>query len=528
MQRRELIAGAATLPATVLLDRLALARAQAAAPNAAPHPASHSPGPPPVRAMPFDATTVPARASALAARPYQAPAKTLPAGLQHLSYQQYRSIRFRPDKALWRGQGLRFEAEFFHRGFLYTDRVAINEVSDGAARPIPYTPSLFTFGKVKEPAHDDLGFAGFRIHYPLNRPDYYDEVCAFLGASYFRAVARGQGYGLSARGLALRTADPRGEEFPRFREFWLERPAPGADTLVIWALLDSESTTGAFRFAIRPGADTVFDTRVALFPRVEIKEAGIAPLTSMFYFDANDRGRADDYRAAVHDSNGLAMRTGGGAPLWRPLVNPRTLQFSAFADTDPRGFGLSQRKRAFADFEDLEARYGRRPSLWVEPCGGWGKGAVDLVEIPSNSETNDNIVAFWRPQAPLAANERFDAAYRLHWCWSPPVAAPVAAALATVVQTRSGAGHDAGTRLFVVDFTGPALATVPTNAKLTAKVTAKPGRILHPVVEPIGRTGRWRLSFELDPGHAKLIEMQARLEGADAPLSELWMYRWTS
>ncbi|MBW4093400.1 MAG: glucan biosynthesis protein [Proteobacteria bacterium] len=519
MDRRDLIGGAVALPAAALLSRLAVAPADAAPPPV--HPAAPVVARP--AATPFGAVTVHMRARALADQPYKAPTPHLPEYLQHLDYSQYRSIRYKTEKALWRGQGVKFEAEFFHLGFLYNDRVEINEVVNGFARPVAYHPDLFTFGKVRPPTANDLGFAGFRIHYPLNRPDYFDEVCAFLGASYFRAVAKGQGYGLSARGLAIRTADLRGEEFPVFRAFWLERPQPGADTLVIWALLDSESTTGAFRFAIQPGQDTVFDTAMTLYPRVAIAQVGIAPLTSMFYFDANDRSRADDYRAAVHDSNGLHMLTTAGLPLWRPLTNPMTLQFSAFGDPSPRGFGLLQRERAFADYEDLEGHYEKRPSLWVEPHGAWGAGAVDLVEIPTDSETNDNIVAFWRPQQPLAAKSRFDARYRLHWCWS----APIAETLAKVTQTRSGPGHDKGTRLFVVDFAGARLATVPATAKLTARITAKPGKILHPVVEPIDATGHWRLSFELDPGSAKLVEMTARLEGVDAPLSELWLYRWT-
>ncbi len=520
MDRRDLIGGAVALPAATLLARLAIAPADAATP-AAQHPA-HAPARP--AATPFGAITVHDQARALAAQPYKAPTPHLPAYLQHLTYSQYRSIRYKPAKALWRGQGLKFEAEFFHLGFLYGDRVEVNEVVNGQSRPVPYHADLFTFDKVRQPTSDDLGFAGFRIHYPLNRPDYFDEVCAFLGASYFRAVAQGQGYGLSTRGLAIRTADPRGEEFPLFRAFWLERPQPGADTLVIWALLDSESTTGAFRFAIHPGADTVFDTTMSLYPRVALKEVGIAPLTSMFYFDANDRGRADDYRAAVHDSNGLHMLTGAGLPVWRPLANPATLQFSAFGDTDPRGFGLMQRERTLADYQDLEAHYESRPSLWVEPEGAWGPGDVDLVEIPTSREANDNIVAFWRPQQPLAAKSRFDAKYRLHWCWS----APIAETLAKVTQTRSGAGYDKNTRLFVIDFAGEKLKTVPATARITARVTAKPGRILHPVIQPIPGTGHWRLSFELDSGNAKLVEMTARLEGVDAPVSELWLYRWTS
>jgi glucans biosynthesis protein len=258
---------------------------------------------------------------------------------------------------------------------------------------------------------DALGFAGFRVHAPINRPGEFDEFCVFLGASYFRAVGRGQSYGLSARGLAIGTGTPRPEEFPRFRTFWLERPQPRGNTLVIHALLDSHSTTGAFRFTVRPGDTTVMDVESIVFPRIAIQEIGVAPLTSMYYFSGRDHARPDavrpdDWRAAVHDSDGLGVATGRSERLWRPLINPAAVQFSAFMDANPRGFGLTQRKRAFNDFGDLQVLYGRRPSLWVEPIGDWGVGAVDLVEIPTNSEYHDNIVAFWRGTEPLRAGGR--------------------------------------------------------------------------------------------------------------------------
>ncbi len=379
----------------------------------------------------FDGSTVRNMARQLALQPYKAPAGDLPAVLKNLDFDAYRDIRFDPDKALWRGQGRKFTAQFFHRGYIYQDRVDIFDVSGGQAVPVKYSPDLFSFGK-NQPSTGDLGFAGFRIQYPLNRGDTGDEVCAFLGASYFRAVAKGQGYGISARGLAIRTADAGGEEFPVFRSFWLERPGPGAEQLVIHALLDSPSAAAAFRFTIRPGDDTVFDTEAAIYPRTDITQAGLAPLTSMFLFDVNDHNRFDDWRAAVHDSTGLQLRTGHDEAIWRPLTNPRDLQISTFQDTSPRGFGLMQRERAFSDYQDLESRYEKRPSLWVEPIGDWGQGAVELVEIPSDREVNDNMVVFWRPHDPLRAKGEYLLSYRLHWDW----AAPGQVVRAQVMQTR--------------------------------------------------------------------------------------------
>ncbi len=472
---------------------------------------------------PFDSSTVRNLAHELAQHPWQAPTETLPDSLKNLDYQQYRSIRFDPGHALWHGQGLRFTAEFFHLGFLYKQPVKIFEVVNGRATEIAYSPDLFTFDKVAPPT-GNIGFAGFRLHYPLNRPDYYDEVCTFLGASYFRAVAKGQGYGLSARGLAIKTADPGGEEFPRFTTFWLERPDKGSDAIVVHALLDSQSATGAYRFTIRPGQQTVFDTETALYPRTDIAGTGIAPLTSMFFFDSNDRTRVDDYREAVHDSAGLLLLTGKDEQVWRPLANPQALQISAFTDTGPHGFGLMQRGRDLADYQDLEAHYENRPALWVEPIGDWGQGIVELVEIPSNREINDNMVAFWRPHDPLKAKGEYLMNYRLHWCWSLPGETK----LAQVASTRCGLSWDQKNRQFVIDFVGGALKERRTDALPRVDIGSSKGKIVDPVVQPNPATGGLRLSFQLDTGGEKLVEMHARLMDGETPLTETWLYRWTT
>jgi glucans biosynthesis protein len=476
----------------------------------------------PAQPLPFEASVVRDMARRLAQQPYKPPDATLPDELKNLDYQAYRSIRFDPRQALWHDQKLRFTAEFFPRGFLYKNRVDIFEVVNGQATPFPYRPGLFTFDKVKPPA-EDIGFAGFRLHYPLNRADYDDEVCAFLGASYFRAVAKGQAYGMSARGLAIKTADPGGEEFPLFKTFWLERPASGSDSIVVHALLDSQSAAGAFRFTIRPGTETVFDTESALYPRVDIATSGLAPLTSMFLFDSNDRPGFDDYRNAVHDSSGLALHSGGDEHVWRPLANPRDLQISAFTDTSPRGFGLLQRERQFSDYEDAEAGYQKRPSLWVEPIGDWGNGVVELVEIPTRQEVNDNIVAFWRPHDPLRANGEYLRNYRLHWCSTEADNPP----LGKVVATRCGLSWNGKNRQFVIDFVGEGLKQWKADTAPVLESGCSKGQLVNAVAAALPDIGGWRVSLELDTQDNKLVEMHARLLGDGKPLTETWIYRWT-
>lgn len=481
----------------------------------------------PAGAVPFMGSTVRRAAQELAKQPFREADAALPPALAAMTYEQYRGIRFRQDRALWRGQDLPFQVGFFPRGFLYRPRVEIFEVRDGEATPVPYSPDLFDYDDPAVRGSDALGFAGFRVHAPINRPGEFDEFCVFLGASYFRAVGRGQFYGLSARGLAIGTGTPRPEEFPLFRSFWLERPQPGVGTLVIHALLDSRSATGAFRFTVRPGDTTLMDVESVLFPRVDIAEAGVAPLTSMYLFSARDHGRPapqrpDDWRTAVHDSDGLVALTGRNEHLWRPLANPAAVQFSAFADANPRGFGLMQRRRGFDDFGDLEVLYGRRPGLWVEPIGDWGVGAVDLVEIPTATEYNDNVVAFWRGRDPLRAGGEYAFTYRMHW----GAGAPGDPRLAHVTEMRTGSGTVPGTRVFVLDFAGDRVRGLAADARTRAALASSAGRVEEGYCGPNPETGGWRISIVFDPAGAASAELRCALLGDQGALSETWLYRW--
>jgi periplasmic glucans biosynthesis protein len=475
-----------------------------------------APGDPP--AQPFNAGSVRGMARDLASKPFRPPATALPENLQKITYDRYRAIRFLPERALWRDEKLPFQVQFFHRGFLFSNRVDIFEVAGGVAKPVSYSPSLFSFGETPPPAADaDLGFSGFRLHYPLNTPDYHDEICVFVGASYFRAVAKGQVYGLSARGLAINTGQAKGEEFPVFKSFWIEKPAQRANSIVVHALLDSQSTTAAYRFTIRPGETTVFDTEMAIYPRVELSYAGLAPMTSMFFFGPNDRNDIEDFRPSVHDSDGLAINNGRGERLWRPLSNPRDLQASGFADTNPQGFGLVQRERNFAAFQDLESRFEKRPSLWAEPIGDWGEGSLQLLEIPTKEEVHDNIAAFWTPKGPLQAKAEHTFTYRLHWgAGRPPE-------LATFRRTAIAA-RGADYKLFVLDFAGGRLKEA-NAADIKGLVTAEKADIRNVVTQPNPETGGWRLSFEVATGDTP-VELRAVVNEGDKPLTEVWMYRW--
>jgi len=457
----------------------------------------------------------------LAARPYVAPDRTLPDRLSALTYDTYRQLGFHDHKGLWADQRLPFQAQFFHRGGLFPEKVEIFEVADGTARPVAYDPAMFRYGT--GPLSDlvtlddaRFGFAGLRLLHPLNRADKFDETAAFLGASYFRAVARGGVYGASARGLAIGAGEPA-EEFPRFRAFWLVRPDRRDRSLTLYALMDSPSLAGAYRVLITPGAPTLTEVQAELHPRTEVRRAGFAPLTSMFLFDPQTARRFDDHRPRVHDSDGLAMANGAGERLWRPLSNPTRLQASGFADRTPKGFGLAQRAAGFAAYQDLEARYDLRPSMWVEPLDDWGQGQVRLVELPTPHETEDNILAEWRSPAPLTPGRPHRLAYRLHWGAEPALRPPLARAR----RWREAAGEAPGWRRVLIDFD-------ETGSDLTPDAQMDLGQVpvRHVVVTPNTAAGGWRLAFEFQPGQAQEIEQRAQLVDAHGPRSEVWVRRW--
>jgi len=465
-------------------------------------------------------------ARALAGQPYKAPAIRLLAELRELDYDQYRDIRFRPEKAIWRAEKLPFELMLLLQGRAAQEPVRVHVVEPHGQRPVAFDPALFDFGrnKLSPKALQEAGFNGMRVHHAINKPGYKDEILVFQGASYFRALGKGQGYGLSARGLAIDTALPSGEEFPRFVEFWVERPRPNAAALTIYALLDSRRIAGAYRFVVTPGNETVMQVTARLHPRERIAKLGLAPLTSMYTFGENQPGR-DDFRPEVHDSDGLSIQGADGEWIWRPLVNPRRLLVTAFGLSSPRGFGLMQRDRAPASYEDPEALYERRPSAWIEPVGDWGAGKVELVQIPTPDETNDNIVAYWVPQAPAVPGQPIDIAYRIRW----QGVGTLPSGKGWVAQTRRGRGFvrkPDGDLNFVVDFDGPALRTLAAETALEPVVWADANaeiRERHVFRNRV--SGLWRMTVRfrrIDP--AKPVELRAYLKEQQSTLTETWSY----
>lgn len=478
-----------------------------------------------------------------------------------LNYEEYRDIRFRPDKAIWAKEKTNFQLQLFAPGGLYNRPVDIYLIENGNSNKLKFTSDLFDFGKIISASKPDfievmkkisevgqsltepkaltepsgkpgITFSGFRIHHHINNRKNMDEFTLFQGASYFRATAKNQNYGLSARGLAINTGTPQGEEFPYFRSFWIQKPGRKAKSITVFALLDSPSLAGAYKFKIQPGKDTVMDVDLTLYPRKEVTLLGLAPLTSMFQFNGANTKKFDDFRPAVHDSEGLSILNGKGEWLWRPLRNASKLQVSSFMDENPKGFGLIQRNRDFENYQDLEARYDLRPSLWIVPKGQWGKGAVELLEIPTNTEIHDNIVAFWRPDTPLKPGVPITYSYTMYWGTDAKQKDP----MANVTRTMSGKADDNKHR-YIVEF-----SAIKTKKKRPSKkdkstpsepalpevaVSSSAGQILDKNIQLNPVTGGLRASFVLDPQGAENVDLRLNLLKDGKPISEVFIYRWT-
>jgi glucans biosynthesis protein len=547
-QRRRLLAAAAAAAAFSTLGRTARAQASAPPPGPSAAPSIALPAAPPVGAAPaeglrlgpafaFDYAHWVEEARALASQPYVAPPPLAPEVLERIDYDAHGRIHFKTARALFaQGPGA-CPVTFFHLGRYFRTPVRLFVAAGASAREILYDPDDFDM-PADSPARAlprDAGFAGFRVQEsrlgPQQSLDWQtNDWAAFLGASYFRAIGELYQYGMSARGVAVDTSlGDRPEEFPAFTRYAFETPQDDATALTVCALLEGPSLCGAYRFGLRRGPAVVMEVEAALFLRRDVARLGLAPLTSMYWYSETLRSPGNDWRPEVHDSDGLALWTGAGERIWRPLNNPPQASTSVFLDEHPRGFGLMQRDRNFDHYQD-GVRYERRPSVWVEPLHDWGAGAVQLIELPTDRETSDNVVAMWVPRAPARAGDRLDLRYRLHWA----AAEPVAPALARCVATRLGAGgqpgqaRSAGSRKFVVEFLGGPLAELPYGALAEAVVSAARGRLEAVFTEavPDGVTGHWRAQFDLVVEGSEPVDLRLYLKWGERPLTETWLYQF--
>ncbi|MBL8012490.1 MAG: glucan biosynthesis protein G [Candidatus Omnitrophica bacterium] len=457
--------------------------------------------------------------------------QNVPDFLKKIGYDQWRDIRFKPSQAFWGDNQIPFSVQFFHQGFLYKQPIIVHYMDESGVHKFIFSPNLFEYGKSDFGASvpTDLNFSGFRIHFPINKPDYQDEIAVFLGASYFRAVAKDQVYGLSARGLSVDMLADSGEEFPFFKEFWIIKPQRKSQKIIVYALLDSPRITGAYQFAIVPGQETMMQVDSVLFPRKKIEKLGIAPMTTMFFYGESPSAHGGkDFRQEVHDSDGLAIVSASGEKIWRPLTNPERLTINTFSVGMPKAFGLLQRDRNFDHYQDLEAHYQRRPSLWILPKGDWGQGHVELVQIPTGSEYNENINAFWVPEKPLEPGERSEFSYTMKWSSQEfePVSQGYVANSWVLRQENERVR-------FVIDFYGPQLESIVSGHELTADISvAKDYKLLDHQVIKNDTTGGWRLVFQIEPNkdaplkdilpNRTAVDLRAFLKYQQERVTETW------
>ncbi|MEJ2125107.1 MAG: glucan biosynthesis protein [Alphaproteobacteria bacterium] len=483
---------------------------------------------------PFSWETLQHKAKTLAEAPYQRPTIRNRDTLFRIDYDAYRQIRYKREAAVW-AKGAAYPVELFHLGRFFMEPVRVFAVESGEAREVLYDSALFDYGTTTFASElpGNTGFAGLRVPTSPGEPDWL----SFLGASYFRSPGETGQYGLSARGLALDTGMPGPEEFPRFSQFWVERlantetgteaGAKSADGITIYALLESKSVAGAYRIKAMRDKGTITEVSAVIYARDDVRRLGLAPLTSMFWYGKLNRAQASDWRPEIHDSDGLAIWTHDGEHIWRPLGNPPMVKLSSFIGGSPKGFGLLQRERHFEAYEDDGVFYNRRPSVWVEPLGDWGEGAVQLLEIPTDDETRDNIVAFWNPKRPLRKGERVAVDYRIYWRDTMPFPD----SNATVIASRRGIGGQPGglerhkSTKYVIDFAGGKLGQLGNADGVTLRVNANRGHVDKVTAYRVVDSERWRGIFDFTPDGKDAVDLRAYLERNGEALSETWMFQ---
>jgi len=472
------------------------------------------------------------RAQTLAQSHYVSAPRPVPEVVEKIDYDAWGKIRYNTDHALFADGTPVYPATFFHLGMFFLKSVKMHALEDGKAREILYSNNYFNMPKdsiARKLSDNKSGFAGFRLQESRKRPDWRtQDWLAYLGASYFRAIGALNQYGLSARGVIIDCAEPTPEEFPDFTEFYIQGALNENDPVIIYALLEGPSMTGAYRFLAWRTEGVVQEIEAKLFVRKDIKRLGLAPLTSMYWFSESEKRRLEDWRPEVHDSDGLAIWAGNGERIWRPLVNQPHAVTSSFVDSNPKGFGLLQRDRYFENYLD-GVNYERRPSIWVEPLEPWGAGSVQLVELPTDDEIHDNVAAYWRPEGAVKEGASYDLKYRLHWLADEPYPPNVARCVATRIGRggQPGKPRPKGVYKFVVEFAGERLDPLWGNTvKASPIITASKGKIKDEFIQPVPGTRRWRAIFDLIPDGSEPVELRLFIRGNGEALTETWLYQF--
>ena len=476
-------------------------------------------------------------AERMAREPFTPPPQPDPDIVSKIDYERWGQIHFNTDSALFANGPGQFPVTFFHIGKFFPKSVEMYVVEGGQARPILYDQAMFDMPP-DSPARllpKAIGFAGFRIQEPRDRKlDWRkNDWAAFLGAAYFRAIGELYQYGLSARGVAVDTAVAgRDEDFPDFTHFYIEAPTSN-DTIVVNALLNGASVTGAYRFTMTRGKGVVMTDRAHAQPAQghrapRHRAADHHVLVLRDQEGHRDRLAAGGARFGRARACGLAR----GERIWRPLNNPERTTASAFADQSPRGYGTLQRDRVFDHY--LDGVYLRSPTepLGRSPSDDWGQGAVQLIEIPTDDEIHDNVVATWVPADPATAGKSLR--LQVQAALGAPTS-PIRRRWPAASQPGSGAAASPacpappGVRKFMVEFLGGPLEHLPFGVKPEAVLYTSRGHFtsyLYTEAVPDGVNGHWRAQFDLVVDGTDPVEMRCHLKTGNDILTETWAFQY--
>lgn len=463
-------------------------------------------------------------AHTLAELPYDDSARLVPEFLTKLGYDEYRDFKYKPEQALWVDQQLPFEMTFFHAGYIYPKSVAMHAINqEGSVTSIPFSSEMFTYGPQAELIDrlpSDLNFSGFQI-WSRDESGEMQDVGLFQGASYLRMVSSFGEYGLSARALSIDTTNQEQEEFPEFTQFWFKQPKPDDTSFVFFGLLDSPSITGAYRFELTPANPIRLQVQAKLMPRRDVKELGLAPFSTMYWYGENSAAKPADFRPEVHDSDGLQIQN-ENEQIFRSIHNPARTRVDVFEGENLLSFGLLQRDRNFENYQDIEARYHLRPDAWIVPGENMQAGNVHLLEIESPHEYADNIALAWVPRETPKPGDTFSYSYDLYFGEKP------APKLAAIVASRYGESlRGDGSIEFVIDVAGEPLSSLRDDVELTIESSIEGGEIIWQNIRKNPFNATWRMNLRVSPADdIEGVRLRAKLQHNNTPVSETWVYWW--
>jgi len=439
-----------------------------------------------------------------------------------IEYEKYSEIRFKPEYTFWR-ENSKFHMQFFPQGYIYQESIKINEVWEDYQTPIFYQGSYFSIphGINIDKFNELSGFSGLKLLYPINSENVHEEFAVFQGSSYFRIISKGQIYGLSARGIAINTGLQTPEEFPIFSEFWIEKPKPKSEKVIVHSHLVGNSIEGYYKFTLYPGEVSKAEVTFESIIKRDIEKIGIAPLTSMFWYGESSTSLNPPYPES-HDSDGLLIQD-DQTFIWIPLENPKKPTTTIFKVKKLKGFGLMQRDREFSSYEDPRYEYHKRPSAWVEPVNSenWENGYISLYRIPTRDDLMDNIIVFYSPEKLPTKGDNIKFSYNIKMIDKLKLDDD----FAEVVSTKIIQNKDKNLISFFIDFKGLDLKNFE-EKDYKFNLEGEDYEVLECLLNPINNLDKLRVSIKLSQKNKNITSSTiSGFISEDSKIkSEVWKY----